>query len=679
MGKNRNIALLILFLGLLHICAYYLSGATVRSDGSFPVGQPDTLLYCQAARRIVEGFPFSYSEGTAVSTGTTSVLYPFVLAIPVAFGVRGDNLFLVGFLLNALFYLVFLLGWGVVIREKCEGSISRVLCSLLVALSGQAAFCAMSASDTGMWMAASAIIVAGLATGKRCVYLPFLVLSPWIRPEGAMLVCALAICSFCALICGKRESREVLFAALIAVGSILGVLCLNYYLSGLLGFSSVANKGHFVFMPFSTGVILTISDFIRLLKVFFLGLPPALFSRNFHLIPLLGAIFLWLGVFTHEWRRDGWWKGAGWLLAGLFSIVSVAFGGCEGQNMDRYLAWFLPTIFIFVSNGAAWFAERLNTTVARIAPALILVLYAAMSAVADVMLFHDTSAYADVVRSFASACEATLPAKASLGVFGRCGVAYQMSPRKVRHLSGIYSPEFKVGRPPQVLEILKHESDKRFEYWYLNEDEDRLFLFSSGKTDFDAIGKTVLAGPQSHALRKADWSIFDAATDVPAPSEKGRELVTRVDVCYDPDEKSSNYEPLTIYDQPIPHPFTQVAAKDGGVKIFESGRLLLGGDEMTVFLTPGRDVEVVMRTLSKAHAVAFGVCGISAGGDCSFKSPMELFVTVDGESVGKVSFDIRDDGFTDAHFMIPGSAIKNSPCRIGFHGEHVACCYWFYQ
>ena len=72
------------------------------------IPQPDTPLYYQAARRIVEGHPFSFSEGSSVCTGTTTVLYPFVLAIPYALGFSGDAMIVVGFLLNALFYCVFL-------------------------------------------------------------------------------------------------------------------------------------------------------------------------------------------------------------------------------------------------------------------------------------------------------------------------------------------------------------------------------------------------------------------------------------------------------------------------------------------------------------------------------------------------------------------------------------------
>ena len=82
-------------------------------DGA--LGTPEAqAVVPAAARRIAEGFPFSFSEGTAASTGTTSVLYPFVLALPYAIGFTGGALFAAGFLLNAVFYVLFVLGWSAV-------------------------------------------------------------------------------------------------------------------------------------------------------------------------------------------------------------------------------------------------------------------------------------------------------------------------------------------------------------------------------------------------------------------------------------------------------------------------------------------------------------------------------------------------------------------------------------
>ena len=135
-STKKNMTILMLCIGLVQIAGYYLAGMFASPDGSMAVPQPDTLLYCQAARRIVEGHPFSFSEGTAVSTGTTSVLYPFILAIPYALGATGDALFMAGFWLNAIFYLIFLFGWGQTLWQWLERPEARLMAMLLLVLSG---------------------------------------------------------------------------------------------------------------------------------------------------------------------------------------------------------------------------------------------------------------------------------------------------------------------------------------------------------------------------------------------------------------------------------------------------------------------------------------------------------------------------------------------------------------
>ena len=118
--SKKNLAAIMLCIGLMQVAVYYLAGTLASPDGSMAVPQPDTLLYCQAARRIAEGHPFSFSEGAAACTGTTSILYPFILAIPYLLGAKGDALLAAGFILNAIFYLMFLLGWAKALKVWLE-------------------------------------------------------------------------------------------------------------------------------------------------------------------------------------------------------------------------------------------------------------------------------------------------------------------------------------------------------------------------------------------------------------------------------------------------------------------------------------------------------------------------------------------------------------------------------
>ena len=198
----------------------------------FPAAQPDTLLYCQGARRIVEGAPFSFSYGEAVTTGTTSVLYPFVLALPYALGAHGSSLLAVGFFLNALFLLVFFWGWKKTFEIWVDDPLARLVATMLVVLSGQAVFCALAQSDIGIWMALSALLAYAMASNKRWVYGTVLLLAPWFRPEGMACILAFGLAIVLRKLLLKEMSRKDCFLFFCCILSALGVFALNYCITG---------------------------------------------------------------------------------------------------------------------------------------------------------------------------------------------------------------------------------------------------------------------------------------------------------------------------------------------------------------------------------------------------------------------------------------------------------------
>ena len=113
--------------------------------------------------------------------------------------------------------------------------------------------------------------------------------------------------------------------------------------------------------------------------------------------------------------------------------------------------------------------------------------------------------------------------------------------------------------------------------------------------------------------------------------------------------------------------------------MFDVGRIVYGEDEMTVGLIPGKDVKLVMRTVSAVDFTAESMILASTRLSYAYSDPLELHIEIDGKEVGHSHAHIAKEGFTDAVFTIPGNAIAHSPCRISLHGDHVAFCYWFYQ
>ena len=673
---------LMLCVGLFQIAGYYLAGTLASPDGSMAVPQPDTLLYCQAARRIAEGHPFSFSDGAAACTGTTSVLYPFLLAIPYLLGAKGDSLLTAGFVLNALFYIAFLLGWAKALQIWLDKPIARFTAALLIALSGQIAFCAMAQSDIGCWLAASGWLAAGLASRNRWLYGSLLVLGPWIRPEGMICVTALGFMLAVMAIYARMRPHDIptlplkklSFIFLAGVASCFGVFALNYFLTGQAQFASVANKGYFKTLPFPAAVDQTALDALKMLKDYVFGLATSS-PRDSFLIPFLAAIFIWIGVFRYPWRNA---RSIGLVIlvvAAGGGFLSVAQSGWQGTNFDRYLVWITPIVLVLFAEGLSCAISHFRSdTDLPVLPLAVCIVFASSMAFVSACRFCRSSSMSNRLYLFSLEVDKSLPEKAKVGSFGGAGIAYGLGQRQYAHLWGIYSPEFQVKTEAAALEILKNKPETRFDYWFLRPD---ITSSAFGNNAKDFCGENLMTGPDGMEIRKTAWAAFDEARQPHTKLPAGLNLVCRVDVGYETDEKASAYEMIDRYGRPPAAPFS-IADKLNGKPAIDAARLLVGGDAMTVPLLAGKMVTVVMRTYPKRTETRSDGKGANSS-DYAFANPLKMNIAIDGALVQQVSVAYATNGFSDVSFNLPGTAIRQTPCRIAFLGDHIAAGYWFYQ
>ena len=676
---KKNMTILLLCIGLVQIAGYYLAGMLASPDGSMAVPQPDTLLYCQAARRIVEGHPFSFSEGTAVSTGTTSVLYPFILAIPYALGATGDALFMAGFWLNALFYLIFLFGWGLAFGQWLKNPCGRFMAVILLALSGQPAICAMAQSDIGFWMAASALLAWGLAVNKTSIYGPVLILAPWIRPEGMVCVIAFGIMLSASAFFRRKDASGtrmyVLWTILVlSVVSLSSVFLLNYSLTGQAQFSSVAYKGYFKIMPFVKAFYNTAGDFWKMTKEILFSLAGG-FPRTLYAFPLLGGLLCIIGIFCYPWRES---KNPSCLilllLAGGGGFITVAYSGWQNTNLDRYLAWIIPLIILFTAYGITMVVDWLPQHAWKPLLPLVVLFGTAFNAVCLCSSFHLISTMVNRRHAFYSQeVEPSLPPRASIGALD-CGSAYSFSSRRVANIGGIYSPEFQV--PPSEayrIEILSNDPVTRFDYW-LGDVESFTRIFGDSSERFT--GPLKLSGPDGHQVRTAQWEAFDRA-QMPIQSPRGLSLVAKVDIGYEKEERAADYTVLDKYGR---EPFPLFIETSGlhGKDAIDCGRVIIGQDEMTIPVIPQKNLTVILRTsLSRKLATPLEI--VSRTEQFSFSNPLSLNFQVDGHPAGTTTQSLSTNSFSEISFTIAGEHIKQSPAKIAILGDHIAFCYWLFQ
>lgn len=661
----RKLFAVVLIVWAVQLSAYWMAASFASLDGHFPSPQPDTKLYCQSARRIVEGHPFSFSEGEAVSTGTTSVLHPFVLAIPYACGAKGGRLLVAGFFLNGLFYLVFLLGWAAVVARCVHGRADRYLSVILMALAAQPALCAFGQTDTGLWMAVSAAFMATLAWNRWCPAGVLMFLCPWVRPEGVILSVALALAT---LLYRPILWRRLMVAGMGMLSTIL-VFAFNWILTGRCQFDSVAHKGYFKVLSMPDAIGSTLRDGMEILRTFFVGTTDK-WPASIYFLPVLGGVFLSLGILSRRWKRSESFPIAVIGIATLGSLAIVASSGWQGTNFDRYLAWTMPAFLILTAKGAMQMGRSTVFHRLRYLPSAVCVGFYCVMAIGGVMMLHSTSKLNASHDEFQRTCELTMVAsdqaakRNSPGSVGGivCADAYDYSRRSYRHLAGLYSPAFfEYYKVPCALELLKRRQELRFDYWDLKGGE---LSCLPGQCD-EVLGPTILSGPYGRELREADWHAFDAGEIVVAPY--GKRLVTRLDVGFLPDEAAAEYEVIDRWGRDPSDVFFAVAPLGERLAV-DGGRSIRGGDAFTVPLVPGRDCDVTIRTLAR-H-----------GAD-EMKSPVKMLLNVNGHDVKLVAYELNvtTNAFQDVTFRIPGTAIAESPCRIGLFGDHIVCGYWFWQ
>ena len=660
---------LLLALGLIQIAVHWFCGSLSASCGWLALPQPDSPLYYQAARRIVEGCPFSYSEGSAICTGTTTVLYPFLLAVPYYLGCTGDTMIIASFLLDAFFYLVFLLSWAKAIEGWCDRVEVKLLASLMIALSGHCAFATFSQTDIGFWLAFSGLFAMALSQRRNLFIGILLALASWVRPEGMILVVAFAmITTFFHMLRKDAKTRSRILIVAGGVLSACGVFALNYLLTGCAQFSSISGKGHLATLPFASAVISSIADLFSIVKCVILGLSSDM-PRNLLGLPFLGAIFFVLGFVAYRWRRDNLFGFLVFLLATVGGVLNISMSGMQGWGMDRYLVWIIPICAVFTAEGVCWVEDRLPRQIRKI-PSILIVAMSLIGCLGCHCYFYQVCSRVDSERSFAKECEIIMPKGASVGGFP-CAPSYFFSPRRFAHLTGIYSPEFAPQDILENIERLRNKPELRFDYWLVSSE----LVSILGSSCVDNLGEVLLPGPNGMTLMEADWSAFNST--LPNALINGLNLIAKVDIGYAVDESAVDYNVITRWGYPVFDTFVKFG-KLGEKEIVDVGRVILGGDEMTVPLSPGRDATVVTRMWPK-QSVFRSFSTASDRIDCAFSNPIKFNISVDGNIVDTAEVAYATNGFSDVSFKIPGAVIKNPVSRIGFLGDHITFGYWFYQ
>lgn len=680
---TRHMPRVLLIGGILALAIYWGIAVQRGSDGHPAPSQTDALVFLQYARAFAGGHPYAFSAGDAPSTGSTSHLYPAVLAIPCALGARGDALLSAAFAINAICYLIWLQLFWLVAKRVAPAQ--AVLASVLALCNGLLLMTTAGMTDMALFTTLAWGLFAALLCDRPRTAALLLILCVLARPEGMLLAAGLAVTG--AILAWQRDAgaRRMLGIAVCGLVVTGAVFALNTALTGFPQFQSVAQKGYLKMFPLLGALGCAARDVGTLVRELLFNAGDA--PRQAYFLPIAGGLLALAGL-AGVARPSGcepivrWWLGCSLAALGL-----IAWSQWQGVATDRYFQWLLPTWILLAARGAGQVAAACRRP--RLFPVLAVLLagYELAAWPYFASRYAQECVRAQAVLNFGRTVDALLPAQASIGVISGPGLAYALGDRPVRHLVGLTTPAFARQRDLLcAVEMLKHHLETRFTHLLLTAPE-RTICAAAG-----LLGEVLLndldAPPDGevYALCTARWETFPPASLLPLDPAVTNALaactlVDQLDVGFLPDERRCRYRAVSRLSDEVFRPCV-ACGRIGSTRITEVGQAVIGWDEFRVRAPRrGQPMRIVLRTAPDATCTVVRVTEQFPGEEIHLRAPLRIRPVVNGVTLPLVMLPLAEDpnAFSECVLAIPAAYVTTDPVEIALAGDHVALAYWFYQ
>jgi 4-amino-4-deoxy-L-arabinose transferase-like glycosyltransferase len=331
--------------------AWFYAATVLRYTRPFGLPLDDSYIYLTYAKQMGRGQPFTYYPGGGYSAGSTSVLWPMVLAPFWTLGARGHALVWVSFgLCSALFAATAVL-CQLVVRDLV-GRLAGVLAGVMIIVIGPFVFTALSGMEVAL---ASALLAASIyllahaeRTGRpRKLLVACLAATALSRPEALLIVgIVVGVCAVQRL--AHRDWRAALWWLSPLVAPLVW-LTANRVFAGHWAPNTGVAKSHFYLPGFDwTYWTDTVIDHSRdaLTRFFYSNRSPFVWPRF--------VWYLWLaGAFRIAW----WAKRERRYLVGTLLVIApfllvfavIASSGAWVFHAYRYIAPAFPLLLIPVA------------------------------------------------------------------------------------------------------------------------------------------------------------------------------------------------------------------------------------------------------------------------------------------------------------------------------------------
>lgn len=291
----------------------YLIAGRAAGQGELLLPLDDVYIHFQYARQIAAGQFYIYNPGLPPSSGATSFLYPYILAVGHLLGFQELNLGLWAMLIGAAALLAS--AW-ILFRLGMHFGLTHIQSMIGAALflsNGVVSWHYMSGMETGLMICFTLLTGYTFASGHLAGFSVSAAALAMIRPEGSlmtMIALALSLFQF-------RHKRRWLLLPLIG-------LLIQPVVNGLATGSFIASGGQakslMGMVPQDWGLILgrIFGQFIRMWIEFLTGYNPE--RELWYALPLIGIAAL-VGLVL-LWRRDR--RLLVLMLIGWYGVVSAA-------------------------------------------------------------------------------------------------------------------------------------------------------------------------------------------------------------------------------------------------------------------------------------------------------------------------------------------------------------------
>ena len=684
------------------------------TGGRWVLPLDDAYIHQQYARQAATGYPFRYNIEDPPTSGSTSLLYPFLLVIPWLLGLRGDALSVVSFFIGACALL-----WSVMLSRQIAQKLGtrwvplasvpvagvELLAPLLLVSNGALLWGFFSGMETGLYVALFlATLNAHISEDARGVALwgGLLVL---MRPEGQVTAAVIIVVAMLRAFRNRGNDRAH-WSWLYIVPFVCGLVqpALNMWLTGSLSANGMRAKSWLYNHPFEPfDIVRQISKtFLNLCRTFILGIKwdqqpwgveaqgaiQGLDENLWYLPPLLGlsALVYLIALALHEWRGKRVSMAASFLLIVVAGLATNATMMTAEWHYYRYALPFLALTLIVGASAIGRAGVVLGRGRSRTA-------YLALAGLALILSIITVPGflwrYGEAIRTMvnqqirlAEWINTNLPPGAWVGVHD-CGAIRYYGGHPTYDLVGLTAPK-------EVSASWRQGSGHTFETMEQAQHLPAFFAIYDDAWTLPYLAKTSLFGREIYrvehvdkggvtaasdhqAIYVADWTLRNSGDRLCQSNildiVKGLELVDALDIADLRSEREHNYRywpapgkhtgPSELYQLTYSMPPHQA--------VLDGGRMLTGGESFDLRTHPGKDLVLIGRFMGT--------------------NEVALQVMANGTAVGQLHYPAFAGAWQERALLIPGTLITGAKTRIEIYVDnnrpgfiwHRPFYYWAFQ